>query len=213
MKKGLWVKHAKRNQAIVDLYLAKHTMRYVGNAFGLTSERIRVILNKSGINTKPSKPVVDKKAKTERRFWSRVDRQEDIEVCWSWQGKTQTAFGYGRMSFLGKPRYSHHLAWYFYHGYFSTKWILHDCGNSSCCNPHHLKEGTPSENAIDRFRHARKKNITHPRAKLSIEQVKQIKLWLKDKTKTRTVIANQLGVSYETIRRIDKGEYWQNITT
>lgn len=153
----------ERNLAIVRLYCENNTLKEVGDAFGLTSERVRIILNKQGIATKhkpnPAKVKIKRPKLTSReKFWSKVDRLDDETACWFWK-KQNGKNPYGKMRFNGKAWYSHHLAWLFAHGKKSDKWILHDCGNSYCCNPNHLKEGDAKQKAMDLKRHTEEKGL------------------------------------------------------
>lgn len=98
------------------------------------------------------------------RFWSWVDCGEN--GCWEWQGRRDEK-GYGRTSIGGrKNRGAHRVAWELTYGPTDLH-VLHRCDNPPCCNPAHLFLGTNRDNAIDRHRKGRSKNVfaadsTHP---------------------------------------------------
>lgn len=84
----------------------------------------------------------------EKRFWSNVDKKGPND-CWEWKGYVGLN-GYGRISNLYAHRIAHSLATGWDVG--SSEWILHNCDNPICCNPAHLRAGTPQDNVDDRER-------------------------------------------------------------
>lgn len=207
----------ERNQKIVELYQELGTLQKVSEVVGLTPEGVRLILKQNGIQriykraSKNPHPKIDKITKAKNRLWAKVDVKEDKNVCWFWIGKSIKRTGHLNVKFQGKCYGAHVLVWFFHHGYFSDKWILHDCGNASCCNPYHLKEGTPSENAIDRHKHANLKNELPPSTKLTKERVIKIKTWLRENAKTIAQIADECNVSYGTIWAIANNKSWNKV--
>ncbi len=108
-------------------------------------------------------------------FWSRVHKGAADE-CWPWFGPV-TDRGYGKLSFGGKDRRAHQVAFFLANGYYPAA-TLHTCDNRPCCNPEHLWPGTNGLNNKDRAakgRSAHPKNERHPMCKLSNEQVLQIR--------------------------------------
>lgn len=209
----------QRTQQIVALYCENNTLQFVADRFGLTRERIRVILNEAGIHTKiriksPKPPKFGKKRITSKeRFWSKVDKTGGEDSCWDWIAKTHHSFGYGCMLFNKKYWYSHQLAYYLTYGT-PKQWVLHNCGNAKCCNPKHLKDGTPLENAADRLRHGRNnvgKGENHGNAKLNDMKVKEIKTILLTKQLSHSQIGIQFGVSPKTISSISANHTWNHI--
>lgn len=181
----------------------------VAREYNLNSEVVYWALRKRGIKFRG--------IPYEVRFWSKVQRTENDVECWLWIGKARTKCGYyGRMSYEGGKKWlSHHLAWHFTHGERDNDlWVLHDCGHSLCCNPKHLKLGTPQDNADDRIRHAsergehwwhrRTANFVSPH-KLSHELIERIQHLRAQKLSTWK-IADMVGVSRKTA-----WEYSKNI--
>lgn len=84
----------------------------------------------------------------EKRFELRINR---TETCWLWTGKSKTEFGYGRISYFGKPERAHRVAYILYVGKIPTgKHVLHTCDIPLCVNPKHLYIGSNKENGRDR---------------------------------------------------------------
>jgi len=82
-------------------------------------------------------------AKTEARFWSKVDRS-DVKGCWVWTGTLSA--GYGRFflhsASAGRslPR-AHRVAWWLTNGPMDASLVLdHLCRNKACVNPAHLEQ-------------------------------------------------------------------------
>jgi hypothetical protein len=93
------------------------------------------------------------------RFWSYVDQSGGPDACWPWTKSTRggnqrehrkkgTKGVYGQFWCQGKPWYAHRFA------YASKKGpippgadIDHECENTLCCNPAHLRAVTPALNA------------------------------------------------------------------
>lgn len=67
--------------------------------------------------------------------------------CWEWRKSRNPRTGYGQ---VGKPPYTaHRVAFEAWYGLPKEKHIRHLCHNKACCNPEHLREGSPSENYAD----------------------------------------------------------------
>lgn len=87
------------------------------------------------------------------RFWSLVDRCQDRNACWEWQGhKVASRGGYGRFKFKGGTWRAHRLAYVIGRGTeLGDKMVLHRCNNPACVRPSHLYLGTGTDNARDRI--------------------------------------------------------------
>jgi hypothetical protein len=85
------------------------------------------------------------------RFWNSVSKSG---ACWEWQGN-RDACGYGFFRLGTKMRRAHRVAYLLTHGQWPRPCCLHSCDNPPCCNPAHLREGTPSDNQQDAVRRGR----------------------------------------------------------
>lgn len=88
---------------------------------------------------------------------ARVDRGAGPTGCWPWTGKL-TDNGYGRSRVkenggwrtAGAHQVAHYLATGRWERRSEGRLVRHLCHNRRCCNPAHLRGGTPLENAFDR---------------------------------------------------------------
>lgn len=126
--------------------------------------------------------------------------------CRLWQGATSKGYGVRTdnskvhrwvMSMaLGRPL-------------LSSETVLHECDQRLCYRFEHLRLGTIADNNLDarlkgRHGHGELLGSAHPNAKLTDEQVREIKA----STDGYRVLARRYGVGQTTIRRIRKGETW-----
>lgn len=96
-------------------------------------------------------------------FWSRVERAGPND-CWNWKASyAKHRYGYGVMSWNGRPLTSHRIAYQLTHGPIGDGMsVLHLCDNPACCNPAHLREGSQSENMRDAaIRHRMPSDTAH----------------------------------------------------
>lgn len=88
----------------------------------------------------------------EQRFWSRVEKRDPTE-CWLWQGAL--THGYGRLSFAGRRRPAHCVAYFLHYGFWPEPLGRHVCDTPQCVNPMHVLPGTHQDNMDDRTRRGR----------------------------------------------------------
>ena len=142
------------------------------------------------------------------KFLAKVCR-EPASGCWLWQGMVRPD-GYGVAIFEGKARGAHRVAWMLFRGEIAREIVVcHKCDVRACVNPEHLFLGTPADNARDmkeKGRHPRGENIRS--AKLTTDQVSQIKTLLAEDRMYMREIALQFGVAPPTIRAIRE---WQDL--
>lgn len=85
------------------------------------------------------------------RLWARVERRGPGE-CWEWTAH-RLPKGYG---VFGPGVVAHRVAWEVAHGPIPDGLhVLHTCDNPPCCNPGHLRLGTPQDNVDDMMRKGR----------------------------------------------------------
>lgn len=83
------------------------------------------------------------------RFWSKIDKRSPDE-CWPWIG-TKTQKGYGYFS-IGRSAFkAHRVAYEISNGPVpagtgpNPVFVMHTCDVQACCNPKHLKLGSPAD--------------------------------------------------------------------
>lgn len=89
----------------------------------------------------------------EERFYPKVAMSGGPDACWPWTGMIGT-HGYGLFTATGQPRKrlrAHRVALALAGiSVPPTKYVLHSCDNTRCCNPGHLRIGDAKSNAQDR---------------------------------------------------------------
>lgn len=106
------------------------------------------------------------------RFFNRINfKCIENNECWVWTGPCQPIKNgnYGRISINHEEYKTHRLMYYLIYGSFDPSfWILHYCDNPPCCNPNHLKLGTPDDNSKDMVSKKRQaKGSDIPQSKLN----------------------------------------------
>lgn len=209
----------ERDRQIIALYCENNTLAVVAERYRLTHQGVSYILRQNNISVrrstpKPKPPKFGRKRITSiERFWSKVDKSAGVNECWPWVGKAKHKHGYGSIYFKNKYWYAHHLAWFLTYHSKATKWHLHDCGNAMCCNPSHIYDGTPTENARDRQRHGTHRHgERHGQAKLTDDKVRQIYVEANLPIRNQSKIAKRENVDQSTIHAIKYGKAWKGVT-
>lgn len=129
-----WIRQLKRDWV---------SFAAMAKRFRLTEAQVKAVLDIHGLTFQ--------RMTTEERFWSYVKRSENLEKCWEWQGYRDPN-GYGKFTIEGDQEYTHRVSWEFFHQRTIPKglFVLHNCNNTSCVNPHHLRLGNQKENMRDR---------------------------------------------------------------
>lgn len=120
--------------------------------------------------------------------------------------------GYGLFYFNGKAQGAHRVAYQLFIGKIPKgKHICHTCDVRACVNPKHLWLGTHKQNMKDRnLKHRTAKGIKNGGAKLTLEQVLEIRNKYKPWKYTLTMLAKEYKVSYMCIFRIAHQTHWKN---
>jgi hypothetical protein len=166
------------------------------------------------------------------RFWSKIETHGDDE-CWPWVAKSRNKFGYGMLSLPlreGKKRSytASRISAFLAYGPppEGKPHALHSCDNPVCCNPKHLRWGSPKENvkdAVDRNRASKPpRNSTYRNRS---NQPKGDKVWNASLTETDvreiwrlhldrqtvTQIAEAVGKPKHTVADIVRGRGWRHL--
>jgi hypothetical protein len=127
--------------------------------------------------------------------------------CWPWNGAKNN--GYGVINAGGKATNAHRLVLEEKLGRKDFAVARHICNNRECCNPGHLEPGSVRDNVHDCIRSGRRndaRGTEHPRAKLTEEQVLEIRNLYR--TMTQVQLAKRFNVSRSAIRAIVEGRNW-----
>lgn len=168
-----------------------------------------------------------REAKTSAVSISKIDNEEmrrefeekieKTDGCWIWTGSASTYHGltYGQMRFNNRTALAHRVSWILHHGEIPPGiMICHKCDNPICVNPSHLFLGTAKDNAVDRETKRRghnRANERNARAKLTREQVHEIRTKYKPFKYGSYRLANEYGVCHSTVLKIVKGDLWPSV--
>lgn len=156
-------------------------------------------------------PAMSKADKT--RFHSLVSVRGPDE-CWPWLGPTNPHRGnYGRFWIRRVDYRVNRLAFWLHYGVDPGEYdVCHTCDNPPCCNPNHLFKGTRADNLADmraKQRHATGER--HGIAKLTIQQVREIRQRYIPRKVSMYKLADEYGVSEMTINNIIHGKIWRHV--
>jgi hypothetical protein len=154
------------------------------------------------------------------RFWARVDQGPRPDDCWGWRGSRDRK-GYARLGVTGrKVVLAHRFSWCIHQGPIPDGMcVLHSCDNPPCTNPQHLFLGTRVDNNEDMRSKGRANSAGvfsadmfaisgHPRAKLTWDDVDQIRTSYAPRQVTRRMLATKFGVSEAAVKAIVEGRAW-----
>lgn len=142
----------------------------------------------------------------EEKFWSKIENYNVEGVCWEWKGSCDRN-GYGSFTYNYKYWSAHKFAWFLTYNKIPTRFLLHSCDNSKCCNPKHLREGTYQDNYDDMVKRNRAPKRNKPN--LTWEQVNKIREKLSENKLTQTEIGNLFSVSAQTVGLIKNNKIWR----
>lgn len=151
--------------------------------------------------------------------WEKVEKR-GADECWPWTGRSAGKDGRGRMDIGGvEGVYAPRAAYISVNpGAISLRanngvHVLHRCDNPVCCNPSHLFIGDHADNMADKVSKGRQykpKGTESPRAKLSAEDVADIRL-KKRAGATKKALALLYDVSVATISGALYGRHYRDV--
>jgi len=153
----------------------------------------------------------------EERFWAKVDVREDDE-CWEWKAYCNRQ-GYGMIRNGRRMAKSSRMAWVLanHRPIPSGLHALHHCDNRACVNHSHIYVGTNADNIKDKvtrerskFSHPERQGELHPLAKLSADDVREIRRVGIGGGKGRES-AKRFGVSPATVTLIVQRKLWPHL--
>jgi hypothetical protein len=156
------------------------------------------------------------------RFWSQVDIRGPDD-CWEWQNGLDRG-GYGKFAINKRKKLgAHRVAYMSQYGEVDSEVLIcHSCDNRKCCNWKHLWPGDHKKNYDDMVAKGRGsfgvkrgkahyKNGRPDKAKLTADQVYQIrKRYFIDCTPMQ-ILGNEYGVKRVTIQSIISGRTWNHV--
>jgi hypothetical protein len=165
------------------------------------------------------KPIPKLTLVEQNRFWQRVDTSAGRNSCWNWTGFPRSN-GYGVCRFRSAEFKAHRVAFFLANGRIRADLlVLHSCDNRRCCNPRHLRQGTPKQNSQDsvwRGRNTRLRGEHNGKAKLTRRQIGEIRKTLRAAARGKIKIyqyqiARYYGVSEATVSYLKNGGRWDGI--
>lgn len=156
------------------------------------------------------------------RFWAKVSRG-GADDCWVWNAsRNPHGYGYFWDSRVRRMVFAHRFSFELQNGPIppnppgrrgaSGVIVRHSCDNPSCVNPAHLNDGTQLDNMADktaRGRHPDYAGHRNPNAKLTPEQVAEIRERYTGKWGEQSALGREYGVYGSTIRDIVQNRKWK----
>jgi hypothetical protein len=143
------------------------------------------------------------------------ERVPGLGVCWVWKGAKEGE--YGDLKIGGKTFKAHRVSYWVFVGNISGPDVLvcHRCDNPRCVRPHHLTLGNHAFNMRDAKLKGRvtgkpfEKGEAAPDAKLTWEQVREIRRRYRERERTQVQLAKIYGVSRSAITQILRNKTWK----
>lgn len=138
-------------------------------------------------------------------------------MCWTWVGSVHDE-GYGYLVVDGKWTGAHRFSYQHFNGPIPDGLLVcHHCDNPICVNPEHLFLGTDGDNSRDKMEKGRAtgmKGSDNPKAKLTDEQVEEIKRIYQKGHRVYGInaLARRYGVSTFPIACIVNETGWKHLT-
>lgn len=141
-----------------------------------------------------------------KNFFDKVDIPLDPDGCHEWTGATNSA-GYGTVRLNGNTYLTHRIAFMLEHGHEPKDCVLHSCDNPRCVNTDHLRDGSKSDNSVDKAQ----RGPIRGNKKLTPEDIEKIRHLLFLGCYTQIEIARRFGTVQTAISKINTGENWNHV--
>ncbi len=136
-----------------------------------------------------------------------------VDECWEWQGSRRNS--YGAIKHGGQVLGTHVVAYVIANGDIPSGCIVtHNCDNRLCCNPSHLRAGTPSSNvreAWDRRAINACRGEKSPNAKLVGHDVQLIRSLHLSRCMGALRISRLVKQNVNTIKNVLSRQSWRHI--
>ena len=129
--------------------------------------------------------------------------------CWLWQRSVDQG-GYGKIGVDGRTMKAHRVSYALFVGDIDEgMMILHSCDTPRCINPDHLSQGTHEENMREKVERGRApRGEQHVAAKLTADDVAEIKRLRATGEWSQSRLARKFGISPTQVWRIAHGYKW-----
>jgi hypothetical protein len=152
------------------------------------------------------------------RFWSKVDAS-DPDGCWPWTASRDSlGYGFFRVTTNASMSKAHRVSWELANGAIPEGLVVcHRCDNPSCVKPAHLFLGSLSDNTQDSIKKGRwnyspqRWGESSPAAKLTTEQVEEIRSRYASGAVSQRELGCEYGVSQTAISKIVRGVRWKHL--
>lgn len=133
----------------------------------------------------------------------------ELGRCWNWTG-CRNSDGYGNVTVGLKSLGTHRVAWTLWCSRLTSEHVLHSCDNRACANPEHLFLGTHKDNMRDCAvkRRLPRGGLRNSQAKLSPEQVIEIRYLYCAAGMRQTELAALFGISQSQVSNVVRGVHW-----
>jgi hypothetical protein len=141
-------------------------------------------------------------------------KSKQVGDCLVWIG-AKNAYGYGIIRIKGAWKRAHRVAYELANGEITNGFVvMHSCDNRACINLDHLSIGTQQENITDMHMKGRanyKTRSNHPKAKLTEENVEQIRNRYISHCERNgaSALSREFGVSKQAVLAILRNVTWR----